>query len=322
MAKAKTNKDYKASSSKKLLSIVAILVLIAIIAVVIVLCIPANTYSAVERLKQFSQSSFLESPSEQREYSQVEEKIAASTLDYYITEIDDIRVLCDGINDILDYYDEFLALATDNDILSDNYKTIKNNLEDAMEYQQSLNSYMEEILGLSNNADSHLRNLWIDFRVTFTDYLSGMTSVIDALNNCYQGCFEVNLANNLASTIILNTVDDYLTVITADFKDIVETDEKNTTSRDYNYITHGKITLLNDFVEAYIVDDGNIVEYNFTDSLKTSYQEINSFFELYNQENFISLIESINSNGEITLTFQQEDADGVYDAVKDFISAR
>lgn len=322
MAKAKENKDYKASGAKKWLIIVGILVLIAIIVVVIVLCIPANTYSAVERLKQFSQSSFLESETEQTRYSEVEQKIAASTIDYYSEEVGDIRVLSEGINDILDYYDEFLVLATDNDTLSRNYKTIKNNLEDAMDYQQALNDYMDEISNLSNNADSHLRNLWIDFRVTFTDYLSSMTNVIDALNNCYQGCFEVNLANNLASTIILNTVDDYLTVVTADFNEIVDTDEKNTTSRDYNYLSHGKITLLENFVEKYVVDDSDIVEYNFTESLKSSYQKINSFFELYSQDNFVSVIDSIQSSGDITLTFQQEDSDGVYEAVKEFISAR
>ena len=191
-----------------------------------------------------------------------------------------------------------------------------------MDYQQSLGGVMDEIIELSNNSDSHLRNLWIDFRVTFTDYLSSMTSVIDALNNCYQGCFEVNLANNLASTIILNTIDDYLSVITADFNRVVNVDEKNTTIRDYNYASHGKITLLNSFVNKYIVDDSDIVEYNFSGSLKSSYQKINSFFTLYNQENFVSVIESMDTNGNITLTFQQEDSDGVYDAAKEFMSAR
>lgn len=322
MAKAKENKDYQAGGAKKWLIIVGILVLIAIIVVVIVLCIPANTYSAVERLKQFSQSSFLESETEQTKYNSVEEKISASTIDYYSQELADIEVLGDSINNVLDYYDEFLVLATDNNILSRNYKTIRNNLEDAMDYQQSLGGVMDEIIELSNNSDSHLRNLWIDFRVTFTDYLSSMTSVIDALNNCYQGCFEVNLANNLASTIILNTIDDYLSVITADFNRVVNVDEKNTTIRDYNYASHGKITLLNSFVNKYIVDDSDIVEYNFSGSLKSSYQKINSFFTLYNQENFVSVIESMDTNGNITLTFQQEDSDGVYDAAKEFMSAR
>ncbi len=322
MAKAKENKDYKASGAKKWLIIVGILVLIAIIVVVIVLCIPANTHSAIERLKQFSQSSFLESETEQVKYSKVEQKIAASTIDYYGTELDDIRVLSDGINDVLDYYDEFLVLATDNKVLSKNYKTIKNNLEDAMDYQRSLNDYMNEISNLSDNSDSHLRNLWIDFRVTFTDYLSCMADVVDALNNCYQGCFDVNLANNLASTIILNTIDDYMSVIVTDFKEIVDTDKKNTTSRDYSYLSHGKITLMHSFVEGYIVDDSDIVEYNFSESLKSSYQKLNSFFELYNQDNLVDVIDSIETGGNITLTFQQEDSDGVYAAIKEFISAR
>lgn len=321
-AKAKDNKDYKASGAKKWLIIVGVLVLIAIIVVVIVISVPANTYSAVERLKQFSQSSFLESDNEKVKYNDVEEKISSSTVDYYGQELQDIEVLSESINNVLDYYDEFLVLATDNKTLSKNYKTIKNNLGNAIEYQQNLVGYMDEILNLSNNADSHLRNLWIDFRVTYTDYIDCMANVIQALNNCYQGCFINNLSNNLASTIILNTIDDYLTVVVEDFNTIVNVDKKNTTIKDYSYTSHGKITKFGDFVDSYIVNDSDIVKYYFNESLQTSYQKINSFFELYNKENFVQIIQSIINSGEITLTFQQEDTENVYQSVKDFIIAR
>ena len=65
MAKAKANKDYKAGGAKKWLIAIAILVLIAIIITVIVILVPANTSDAIDRLRQASQTSFLENVREQ-----------------------------------------------------------------------------------------------------------------------------------------------------------------------------------------------------------------------------------------------------------------
>ena len=320
MAKAKTEgKSNKSSGTKKLVTIIGVLAFIAIIVVIIVLSIPANTYGAVERLNEASQSSFLENESEKTRYEKSETKIAGSTKNYYNQEVQDIKVLSGSINKILDYYNEYLILADDNKVFSKNYKIIKNNLEDANTYQDEMNNYLIELNNLNDNSDSHLQYLWIDFRQTFSTYLSSITSAIDALNNCYQGCFNNTFTNNLSSTNILNTIDDFLIVISNEFNTLVETDLKNYTQKDYNYQSHGKIILLDNFVNNYIVNDGEITRYYFDESLQTKYNKINSFYQTYNLTNFTTVIESIEDDGKISLTFQQQDTDGIYSTVKEFL---
>ena len=324
MAKSKAEgSDYKAGGSKKWLFIVGILVLIAIIVVIIVVSIPGNSYGAIERLSQASQSSFLQSEREKALYDNTERKISESLVtDDYLQELQDIRLLSTHINYVLDYYNGYMIYASDNSVLRRNHKTIENSLEDALTYQDQMDELLTDINGLGENSDSYLRVLWIDFRAAYTNYLSNMSTAIDALNNCYQGCFDKTFTNNLASQIILNTIDDYLTEITKDFGVIVENDRENFSERDYNYQSHGKVDYFCNFVEAYILDDSDIKGYYFNDSLIQNYELINKFYNLYNQTNFELIISSIDNSGTITLSFQQEDSEGVYQAVKEFLSVR
>ena len=319
-AKASENKDYKVGSPKKWLVAVGILVLIAIIVVIIVLCVPGNTYSAVERLRKASQTSFLRSQTEQANYARFRQKIGATvTLGYYAIELEDIQTTVEVTNKVIDFYDDYLVLATDNKTLSRNYKTIRNNFEDAQEAQEDMNGFIADGLNLQDNSETYLKNIYIDFRGAYVDYISSMTKAIDALSNCYQGCFIDNLSNNLASTLILNSVDNYLTVITGDYAELVDKDVKGGNFDSYEYETTGKITAYSEFVDSYILNRQEIVEYNFNTSLQDKYQTINSFFEVFAQTDFVSVIDSIDDELNITKTFEVEDSSGIYDTVKTFL---
>lgn len=319
-AKASENKDYKVGSPKKWLIAVGILVLIAIIVVIIVLCVPGNTYSAVERLRKASQTSFLRSQTEQANYTRFRQKIGATvTLGYYAIELEDIQTTVEATNKVIDFYDDYLVLATDNKTLSRNYKTIRNNFEDAQEAQEDMNGFIADGLNLQDNSETYLKNIYIDFRGAYVDYISSMTKAIDALSNCYQGCFIDNLSNNLASTLILNSVDNYLTVITGDYAELVDKDVKGGNFDSYEYETTGKITAYSEFVDSYILNRQEIVEYNFNTSLQDKYQTINSFFEVFAQTDFVSVIDSIDDELNITKTFEVEDSSGIYDTVKTFL---
>lgn len=324
MAKAKANKDYKAGGAKKWLIAIAILVLIAIIVTVIVILIPANTSDAIDRLRQASQSSFLENVREQENYDKLEDKVETSIVRYYTTELQDIRTLSQSVNQMLDFYYEYIPLAEDNDVLSRNYRTIKDNLESATGHQQDMNEYISQAILLEDDADLHIQNLWIDFRISFANYLSSMTSAIDALNNCYQGCLGSTLTNNSASTLILNTVDDYLSVISSEFNYLTQTDTKgHTTQENYKYESHGKIVYFSAFVNTYIENESDIMNYYFDSTLAQKYETLNKFFTTYNLSDFTDVIKSIDSGTlEITLTFNQPDTEGIYDAVKAFIDVR
>lgn len=319
-AKASENKDYKVGSPKKWLIAIGILVLIAIIVVIIVLCVPGNTYSAVERLRKASQTSFLRSQTEQANYARFRQKIGATvTLGYYAIELEDIQTTVEATNKVIDFYDDYLVLATDNKTLSRNYKTIRNNFEDAQEAQEDMNGFIADGLNLQDNSETYLKNIYIDFRESYVDYISSMTKAIDALSNCYQGCFIDNLSNNLASTLILNSVDNYLTVITGDYAELIDKDVKGGNFDSYEYETTGKITAYSEFVDSYILNRQEIVEYNFTASLQDKYQTINSFFEVFAQTDFVSVIDSIDDELNITKTFEVEDSSGIYDTVKTFL---
>lgn len=319
-AKASENKDYKVGSPKKWLVAIGILVLIAIIVVIIVLCVPGNTYSAVERLRKASQTSFLRSQTEQANYARFRQKIGATvTLGYYAIELEDIQTTVEVTNKVIDFYDDYLVLATDNKTLSRNYKTIRNNFEDAQEAQEDMNGFIADGLNLQDNSETYLKNIYIDFRGAYVDYISSMTKAIDALSNCYQGCFIDNLSNNLASTLILNSVDNYLTVITGDYAELVDKDVKGGNFDSYEYETTGKITAYSEFVDSYILNRQEIVEYNFNTSLQDKYQTINSFFEVFAQTDFVSVIDSIDDELNITKTFEVEDSSGIYDTVKTFL---
>ena len=319
-AKASENKDYKVGSPKKWLVAIGILVLIAIIVVIIVLCVPGNTYSAVERLRKASQTSFLRSQTEQANYARFRQKIGATvTLGYYAIELEDIQTTVEATNKVIDFYDDYFVLATDNKTLSRNYKTIRNNFEDAQEAQEDMNGFIADGLNLQDNSETYLKNIYIDFRESYVDYISSMTKAIDALSNCYQGCFIDNLSNNLASTLILNSVDNYLTVITGDYAELVDKDVKGGNFDSYEYETTGKITAYSEFVDSYILNRQEIVEYNFTASLQDKYQTINSFFEVFAQTDFVSVIDSIDDELNITKTFEVEDSSGIYDTVKTFL---
>lgn len=319
-------KAKKASNGnlKKILLIVGILVLIAIIVVVIVLLVPGNTYGAVERLKQTSQTSFLQNESEKNNFDKFEIKISNSAYRYYAQELQDIESLSNSINEVLDYYDEYMVFASDNKVLKKNYKTIKNNLADSVDVQKELNSILNEAVNLSDTADSHLKNLMLDFRSQYANYLEHMTKAIAALNKSYQGCITNNLTNNLASTIILDATDDFLTVITGEFDTLVAGDKKDYTSEDYKYESHGKIVYFNSYVDVYLVEETDIMNYYFSTATSAKYEKINKFFEFYNQNDFTQVIDSISNTGnyDIELVFQTEDTEGIYAQVKDFLDVR
>lgn len=324
MAKAKANKDYKAGGAKKWLIAIAILVLIAIIITVIVILVPANTSDAIDRLRQASQTSFLENVREQENYDKLEDQVEISKVRYYTEELQDIRTLSQSVNEVIDFYYEYIPFAEDNSTFSNNYKAIKENLENATTHQKDMNDYINDAINLEEDADTHIQNLWIDFRVSYSKYLSCMTDAIEALNNCYQGCFSDTLSNNTASTTILNTVDDYLSVISSDFDYLTQTDTKGHTSvENYKYEIHGKIVYFSAFVSTYIANEDDIMCYYFNSTIQDKYELVNKFFETYNMKNFTDVIDSIDGGSlQITLTFEQPDNEGIYDAVKAFIDVR
>lgn len=319
----KKSKDYTVGSPKKWLTIIAIIVLIAIIVVLIVIFIPADTSNAKEILNEVSATSYLKSEDEKLSYQAVGNKLQNSTKNYYLDEYNDVLVLSQSIDKVLEYYDDYLVFAKDNSVLSKNYSAIRKNLNAVQDKQEELNEIAENVDRLEDESDTYLQNLWIDYREAYSQWLESNAKAIDALNNCYQGCFDNTLTNNLASNTILNTVDDYLSSILTEYKLVISSDIKNSTTNTYQYTFSGQIASFSNFVDKYIVNYSDISTYSFNENIREKYENINQFFAAFGEANFISLIDSMNSEGQVTKTYEDvEDSEGLFAEVKLFLEAR
>jgi hypothetical protein len=303
-----------------------ILVLIAIIVVVIILAIPPNTSNAASSLRNSTETIYLTSDSEQTEYDSFRSKITSSSrVSYYKAELDDIETLSTSLQQVLAFYNDYFIFSESNGTLSANYKTIKNGLDGASQTQQK----MAEIIKDGNSLDgqyssTYLQSVMIDFRNEFISFLGQYQNAIGGLNKVYQGSLGDTTENNLASTIILNTINDYIAVIKSGFDKIAEIDQKGTidsSSYSENYLPSGNIARLANFVTKYVSKTSNRAEiknYYFQSSLITKYEKINSFFSLYNQTNFQNVIES-----NLKLAFNDvTDSTDVYGYVKSFLEAK
>lgn len=303
-------KDYT-TGSRKWLIILSVLVLVAIIAVVIVLLVPGNTYSMVEVLHSHSTTSFLnvDNTSERENYDKLKAEFDIAVTGYK-QEVEDIETLSQTINNVLDFYDEYTIFAKNNGTLTQNYKSIKSNLNKASRLQDDMNEEIVTLISLSDNSDTYQRNAWIDLRVIYVDWLESMQNAITRLNTCYQGCFDPSFTNNSASTLVLNTIDDYIDVIIDDFKSVIKEDKKSGSANEtYSYTIAGKIKLFSAFVNTQL-NSKNFVDYTFDGQTKVFYDDVNQFFTLYDQEDFKYIISSINPNGAITENFEDVDAGG------------
>ena len=321
MAKNKDNQSN--GNGKRWVTFIAILVLIAIIVVLIVIFIPANTSDAKRILNDVSSSSYLDDEDEKSAYQAVGEKLSSSTKSYYMTEYNDILLLSEGISDVLQFYDDYLVFAKDNKVLSSNYKTIRNNLNRVKSSKEDLNELVATVNSLEEDSDSYIKNLWIDFRGEYVNWLESNAKAISALNNCYQGCFDNTLSNNLASSTILTTVDNYLTSIINKFNAIIDVDKKNTLDDVYSYSISGQIRGFSRFVNSYIVDTTDIVCYNFETTYQGKYNLINQFCETFAESDLIVLIDSMDAEGNITKTYETTDMQTtIFEITKSFIEAK
>lgn len=315
-------KEYT-TGSRKWLMILSILVLVAILAVVIVLLVPGNTYSMVEVLHSHSTTSFLniDNTSERENYDKLKNEFDIAVTGYK-QEVEDVETLSQTINNVLDFYDEYTIFAQNNGTLTKNYKSIKSSLNKASKLQDKMNEEIVKLITLSDNSDTYQRNAWIDLRVLYIDWLESMQNAITRLNTCYQKCFNPSFTNNSASTLVLNTIDDYIDVIVDEFNNLKENDKKSGSVEVYSYTIAGKVKLFNAFVRNQVKSE-NFVDYTFDEQTKVFYDDVNKFFDLYSQEDFKNVIISINPNGAITEDFDDVNLSGsltCFENAKSFLS--
>ena len=316
--------------AKKWAIFTAIVVLVAVIVVVIILAVPPNTYNAVEMLNRTSSSSYLTVYSEQVEFANFRTKVSTSAVVGYTQELYDIEKTAKAIDIILDFHNDNLVFAKENKNLNKNYKSIKEGLQDAKDIQKKLVNIVSKTNKLSDSSSTYLQSAIVDYREQYLKYLKACKRAIGGLENAYNGSQGKVLYINQASTLILNTVNDYMDVLVSQYNDLVKADLKggNMTAYTQEYAQLGIKAKTDNFykfvvsnVQNGFVDD--TYNYYFESTVKQQYDELNEFFTLYSEKNTKPLIESMETVGTqnvITKTYDGvSDSNGVFEKMCKFL---
>ena len=319
--------EEKKKFNKKWLIVIAILVLIAIIVVTIILCIPGNPKSAVEALKKEEKSGLLQNSTTQSLYDNFEQVVAESSISSYSQEMQDVETILLNIEVIVDKYTDYAIFFEENEYFYDNYKPLTNSLNEIQNYKSEIVSELETVKNEYNKDSSDfLRKSWINVRENFVNmldkYCTAFSTYRDIFLNSYFG-----LEQNLASSLIVNAVSDYLSVLRDDFKDLAKKDTADKNFTDYSYSNRVITIAFDTFVTKTEQEiSGDINNYYFDETISQKYEKINSFYSVYNQKNLYQVISSAYLNID-TITFVKvfegiTDNEGIYLALKEFLGGQ
>lgn len=320
-----SDKEYSAGGAKKWLIIIGGVAFVAILIVIILMAIPPNTYNAVQTLYRTTNSSFLVSKSESNEYDIYQNRIFNTPeLNYYSTEVDNIEKLSGSVTKVLYFYTDYLAFADSNKNLKKNYKVIKNNLNKANEHKENLMALIREANSLDETAYTYMQNMVVEIRDEFIAWLKSNATAFTGLSEGCVGSLGTTVENNLAFQIATSTVTDSLNVVIKGFDALAEKDKKGSLRQDYLFEITTNINYFDFIVDKYLVNKIDINEYYFNKNVSDKYLEIYKFYNLYQQDNFESVIESVQALGEKEYTFVKvfenvNDEENVYDALKAFL---
>ncbi len=325
MAKS-SSKGYSAGGGKKWLVAIALVVLVAIAVVVVLICIPPNTYNAIQTLNRTTNSSFLvDSSKEQEDFINLRDKIeAVPKFQAYSEELNDIAWVATAVDEILEFYNDNIIFANNNKNLKKNFKPIKNNLNKAKEIQKKLASSLSKMKEIARESDS-MRNAIIDFRADFIRWMKANQKAVAALNSAYSGSMGNILENNTASRLILNTVDQMFEDVISSFEKTKEEDKKGTDLKTDYYKAELSTIIFGRFVLENLTEtfDSPIKYYYFDEEIKAKFDKFERFFEVYKLKDLSSVLASAQKVGgriDFTKTFEGvEDKEGLYETVKSII---
>lgn len=321
------DKNQNSGSGKKILGFLGVMVLLAIVAVLVVISIPPKTTSALDLLNTASTKSFMMSSKEELGLEEFKTKIESNaTINNYFKELpkemEDVYTISISLADVLDFYGDYVVFMKKGNAFKDNYKEIKVSLTSAMMKQRKLNEILDKADALGQESYSYLQDAWVDFREVFADWLEEYSDAIDALRKSFKGSMGKASVNNLASIMILDTIADYTEVLSEDFESLVEEQRKNPNAVEYTYSLQGKVKGFKDFTAKYL-SNNDIKNFKFDSTISAYYENLNRFYEIYDETDMINAISSIKYNSSkavVTKTYEGvTDPEDVYMAVKTFL---
>lgn len=324
-----SDKKHSSGTGKKFLGFIGALALIAIIIVVIVIAIPPDPKSALDLLNTASTTSFIKDSETQTNFKTFKEKIEANVvitrngyLEKVPAEMADVVTISDSLASVLDFYGEYVVFMQEGTSFQQNYKDVKVSLTSAMSRQKRLNTILSEAVEIDNTATTYLQNKWIEFREEYSLWLDDYNKAVDALRVSFKGSMGNTTVNNLASTMVLDTIADYVDVLSNDFASMVEYDKENPNAITYEYDLQGKVIGFKDFVSKCLLS-GFFKNYYFNSSMIKYFEKLNEYYEVYDEPdmtNAISSIKYISSKAVVTKTYEGiTDEDDVYTSIKVFL---
>lgn len=289
----------KKKINKKWLVALAILVLIAVVVVLVIVLLPKNTKGVVDKVQTQTEQCFLKDKTEVTMFDSFQRKINNSATEY-IEEVASAKAVIVMLNEVLDFYNDYMVFAKDNKTFQDNYNLIMDGFNDANKYQKDMNAICLEVYNKVENSSTFIKGAWTDFKVVYAKYIKSYSNSIRGLNKVFTSCVPAGVINNDFTVKVLSTVDDYLAVINTGFEAKAKV-----------------IEFAGTFTKEYLNAE-MLSQYKFSENLQGKLKSINKFSELYGKS-LRELIASVDSEG-IHMDPSETDTDGkVLADVKSFL---
>lgn len=296
--------DKKKKGANKFIKITACILFVAIVVGLIVFFIPSNKSSLIEVLAEAKNQVLLQDDENKANYSAFSVRINANPrVNIYMEEMNSISVITETFSDVVNYYNGYIKFASSNRTFKNYNGKAKSSLQKAYDSSKKLNTIISDAISLTDSKEAYLRNTWIEYRVEFLNYISCCSDAFEALYQIVNGCFEDSVSINPATKTNLLVVNSYVSVIKESFDELVDSDKLHIPTTEYTYLIGGKIGKFGGFVDKYLKNESENKKYYFDDATNLKYQTIITYLK---NENFESLIQSINKSGAFEISDKTE----------------
>lgn len=297
--------DKENRKGKKWIIVLSVLILIAVVVTLIIVFLPKKVGNAIKQTTTQSTSMFIIDDEDEELYKSFQTKVKGVMADKYGKETDDVYEVSLVLNDVMNFYSNYIVFAEDNKTFQNNYGTIMKSYEKANAYQKKMEQVVINVNKELGSLDAtFIEGAWKEFKGYFLDYVYSYTSAFKALNKVFVKCVPNGVVVNDMTNLVLNCVDYYLDSINKDFSKASK-----------------KIEYLSDFSKYLVISENNALsQYSFNENLQTKVALVKKFSSVYGKDKTLkTLIEGINDTG-FTFTSTVIDSENVLAISKTFLT--
>ncbi len=290
---------------KKWIIVLSVLILIAVVVTLIIVFLPKKVGNAIKQTTIQASNMFIVDDEDEELYRDFQTKVKGVMAKKYGTETDNVYEVCLVLNNVTNFYSNYIVFAEDNKTFQNNYGAIMKSYEKANAHQEKMEQVVINVNKELGSLDAtFIEGAWKEFKEYFLDYLDSYTSAFKALNKVFVNCVPNGVVANDMTNLVLNCVDYYLDSITDDFS-------KATAKIDY----------LTDFSDYLVISNNNVLsQYSFNQTLQNKVALVNKFSSVYGKDKTLkTLIDGINETG-FTFTSTVVDSENVLATAKTFLT--